>query len=195
MIFLIGSGKHSNVVEMSLKRLNYKYVNISKKHNSTSGKFLDNLIKHKKKKIYLHLALGDIELRCNLFNYFKKKKYSFFSIIDPTSIVFDKTKFAEGVYIGPGVIINNNVKIKENCIINSGCIIEHDVEIGRHVNISPGAKIMGSVNIGSKTFIGAGAIVNNNLSVCSQSIVGSGSIVVKNIISRGVYLGSPAKKK
>ena len=194
MIYLIGSGKHSGVVEMTLNKLNYTFQNISKFIQGNDID-LEKKIRENKKKIHLHIAIGDNLVRKKVFNFFKKKGYTFTSIIDPSAITAKKIVVRSGVYIGPGVIINNNVKIEENCIINTGAIIEHDVQILANTHVAPGAKILGSVNVGENCLVGSGVVVNNNLKIFKNCTIGSGSVVTKNIKSSGIYVGVPAKKK
>ena len=195
MIFLIGSGKHSGVVESSLKKLKIKFINISKKSGIKNDKIIEKKFLKGKKNSYLHIAIGDNKTREKVYFFYKKKNYKFKSIFDTTAIISKKVSIGEGVYIGPGVIINNNSKIKDNCIINSGCIVEHDTKIGSHVHMAPGSKIMGSTTIGKRNFIGAGAIINNNLKIVDNCTIGSGTVVIRNLNIKGLYAGIPAKKK
>ena len=54
MIFLIGSGKHSGVVESSLKKLKIKFINISKKSGIKNDKIIEKkFLKGKKNFIYI----------------------------------------------------------------------------------------------------------------------------------------------
>lgn len=195
MIIIIGSGKHSGVVESSLRRLKLRFTNISKSLKNNDDLKIEKQISKNRKKHQLHIAIGDNKVREKVYSFFKKKKYKFKSIFDPTSIISNKAEIGRGVYVGPGVIINNDAKINDNCIINTGAIVEHDAKIGSHVHLAPGSKVMGSSIIGNKSFIGAGAIINNNLKLANNCKIGSGAVVIKDLKTKGLYAGIPALKK
>ena len=72
---------------------------------------MEKIISKNKKVYHLHIAIGDNKLRERVYDYFKKKKYKFATIIDPTSIVSKNAKVGKGTYIGPGTIVNNNAKV------------------------------------------------------------------------------------
>jgi len=42
--------------------------------------------------------------------------------------------------------------------------------------------------------IGIGAIVKNNVSICGDCMIGAGAVVVKDINTKGTYIGVPARK-
>ena len=195
MILIIGSGKHSGVVEDSLQKTKKKYLNITKKYRLKAEQKLESKISKNKKKCFLHIAIGDNQIREKVYNFFKKKKYNFQSIIDPSSLVSKKAKLGKGTYIGPGVIVNNNAKVGSNCIINSGSIVEHDVKIDKSTHLAPGSKVMGSTFIGKRCFVGAGSVLNNKLKICDDCFIGSGSVVINNLKKKGLYVGIPARRK
>ncbi len=116
-----------------------------------------------------------------------------------------------GVYseIGEGIVIKDRVGISENCFIQvrGKVVIESDVIIGPSVKIfsenhefeDPSQKIrqQGTRRIGvsilSGSWIGSGAIILDGVTVGSNSVIAAGSVVTKNVESRTVVGGNPAR--
>ena len=43
-------------------------------------------------------------------------------------------------------------------------------------------------------WMGVGSIVSNNISVCEDCIIGAGGVVVKDIETKGRYVGVPVRR-
>ena len=120
--------------------------------------------------------------------------FEFPNIIHPSAVVSPYAVIGRGVYIGPAAIINAGVLIGDGCIINSGAIIEHDCNIGGFVHVAPGAVLSGGVTVGDNAHVGTGCAVMHCVRIGTDSIIGAGSVVIKNIPSRKVCVGNPAKE-
>jgi UDP-3-O-[3-hydroxymyristoyl] glucosamine N-acyltransferase len=83
--------------------------------------------------------------------------------------------------IGAGVKIDNLVHIA------------HNVMIGENTLVIASATVCGSVTIGKNCRIAPGAVIREGLSVGDHAIVGLGSVVLKNVASRTIVVGNPAK--
>jgi sugar O-acyltransferase (sialic acid O-acetyltransferase NeuD family) len=143
----------------------------------------------------IHIAVGDIEFRTRMYESFKSFGFSFMTIVDPRSIVYDYA-MGEGTYIAPGATLTADIKIGKCVIINTGAIIAHDCVIEDFCNISPGAVLCGNVRVGEKTLIGAGSIIREKTWIRDNVVLGMGSIVTKNILDQGTYIiqGNSTKK-
>ncbi len=193
-ILIIGSGKHSKVVKESAQLLKLIFYKKKKNSKNKSDIMLEKNIRKNKKNILLHIAIGSNSIRKKVFNFYKKKGYSFCNIVDPSSIVSKSAKLSPGIFVAPGSIINGAVKIGSNSIINSGSIIEHHTIIKKNSHIAPGVKILGSCKIGESCLIGAGSVINSGIRVGDFCTVGLGSGVIKDCDKNSVYVGLPAKK-
>lgn len=101
--------------------------------------------------------------------------------------------FAPGVYVGPGVVGTVNVSLARHSMINFGATIGHEATVGDYSVINPGANISGGVEIGSEVLVGTGAKVLQYLKVGDCAVVGAGAVVTKDVLSREVVVGIPAK--
>lgn len=140
----------------------------------------------------LHIAIGDNEIRRDLFNKLLDKDFT--NIISTRSYFSRFSKSGRNVFVGNQSHIGPGTSIGNNCIINTGALIEHDVKVGDHSHISVNATVAGNVSLGNEVLIGAGAIIKNNISICDNVVIGAGSVVVSDIYEKGIYAGIPAKK-
>lgn len=197
---IVGYSGHSFVILDSahkLKLICKGYYDINKKEmNPFNIDYLgleDNIVT--KEKIFI--AIGDNEIRRNIYEKLIKKDFiSFLNIIDPTSSV---SKFAfikpnSSISIGVNSVINSLAKIEVGSIINSGAIIEHEVKIGKFSHVGPNAILCGNVNISDNVFIGANSVVKEGVKIGENSIIGAGSVVLKNVPPNSTYVGNPSKK-
>lgn len=134
----------------------------------------------------------------------------------PTHLLSPET--ASAAFIAPGATVVGQVLLKEGANIWYGAVVRGDVErieIGAHTNIQDGAILHGDpgkptilgdyVTIGHRAvihsaivergcLIGIGAIVLDGVRVGEGSIIGAGSVVTKDVPSRSLVVGVPAKK-
>lgn len=141
------------------------------------------------------VAVADPQEREKIVNRLPKFT-QFFTFIHPTAIIsqnFDVV-IGEGSFIGANSIITTNVTIGDHAILNRANHIGHDCTIGNYLSMMPGSIISGNVNIGNNVYLGTNASVKEKLSINDNITIGLNSGVVKNIIDKGVYVGTPAKK-
>ncbi|WP_281725749.1 acetyltransferase [Lachnoclostridium phocaeense] len=140
------------------------------------------------------VAIGNAKIRENIVE--KLAGVSWYTAIHPRAVIsFLDTSIGEGTVVMADAVINAGAKIGNHCIINTGAVVEHDNRIEDFAHISVGAKLAGTVHVGKGTWIGIGATVKNNVEICEECMIGAGAVVVKNILSKGVYVGVPATYK
>ena len=108
-----------------------------------------------------------------------------------------------GVEIGEGTCIYRDVhissgsepiKIGKNCVLTGCTILAHDASTNRELGIKYGEMSpMLPVIIGDDCFIGYGSIILMGVSIGEGSIVGAGAVVTKDVPSRSVVAGNPAR--
>jgi acetyltransferase-like isoleucine patch superfamily enzyme len=92
-----------------------------------------------------------------------------------------------------GAVINPESVIGDNVIINTSASVDHHNRIDRDAHLSPGAHTGGRVQIGRGAHVGLGAVVLPKLQVGEWAVVGAGAVVERNIPSRVVAVGVPAR--
>ena len=119
--------------------------------------------------------------REDVFKGFKKKGYSFATVIHPSAVVAEDVRFGEGVEVMAGAVIQTGCKIKENTIINTRASIDHDCVVGAHVHIAPGVVMSGGVSVGDGCHLGPCAVVIQGVCIASYSFVRAQALICRNI--------------
>jgi len=123
------------------------------------------------------------------------KETRYFKFIHPTAQIFAKNvEIGEGSFIGANSILTTNIKIGKHSILNRGNQIGHDTNIGDYFSAMPGAIVSGNVSIGDRVYIGTNSSIIENKSIYTDTIIGANSVVIKDILTSGVYVGTPVKK-
>ena len=127
-------------------------------------------------------------------------------VIEPVNIY--GCKIGKSVFVGPFVEIQKNSIIGDNSRIQSHTFICEKITIGKKCFISHGVmfindliksgKIEKNTKLFKKTIIGNRVIIGSNatilpVSISNDIVVGAGSVVTKNLSTKGIYAGNPAK--
>ena len=127
-------------------------------------------------------------------------------IIEPVNIY--GLKFGKNVFIGPFVEIQNNTVIGDNTRVQSHSFICEKVTIGKNCFVGHGVmftnddlkkgKVTRDPKLFKKTKLGNNVVIGSNttllpVSIVSGTVIGAGSTVTKNINTKGIYAGTPAK--
>jgi UDP-3-O-[3-hydroxymyristoyl] glucosamine N-acyltransferase len=102
------------------------------------------------------------------------------------------------VWIGSNVSIEkgsmDNTVIKDDVLIDDLVQIGHNVIVGKRTQITAGCILSGKSVVGSDCWLAPNASVDNDVMIGNFSIIGMGSVVRKNVKSKTVVVGNPAKK-
>ena len=127
-------------------------------------------------------------------------------IIEPVDIY--GSKFGKNVFIGPFVEIQKNTVIGDNTRVQSHSFICEKVTIGKNCFVGHGVmftnddlkkgKVTRDPKLFKKTKLGNNVVIGSNttllpVSIVSGTVIGAGSTVTKNINTKGIYAGTPAK--
>ncbi|MCL1096834.1 sugar O-acetyltransferase [Shewanella gelidii] len=105
------------------------------------------------------------------------------------------------VYIGERAFINTNSTLQDNAPIHIG----EETMIGPNVqmytanhSLIPSERVAGieiakPITIGKRVWIGGGAIILPGVSIGDEAVIGAGAVVTKNVSSKTVVGGNPAK--
>ena len=105
----------------------------------------------------------------------------------------DGIVFGEGNLVTAGNIWMTQIEVGSYNVFNMASVIDHDSTIGSFNVLNPGCKISGGTRIGDLNLIGTGSTVLQYLEIGDSAIIGGGALVNKNVPSRKVVVGVPAK--
>ena len=130
------------------------------------------------------------------------------TIYSPSNIY--ECEIGDNSFIGPFVEIQKGVKIGKNCKVQSHTFICELVKIRNNVFVGHGVMFINdkfrnygpsnrNKKLWSKTEVGNQVSIGSNstilpVKICDNVVIGAGSVVTKDINTKGVYAGNPAKK-
>ncbi len=206
-IIVIGGGGHARVVISTLKKLpDYKiagYIDKDDRGKILGIGYMGNdamlpSIKDDHSDCHAVIAMGStdhrhVQTRKSLCEHLEKLGFTLPVIISPTAIINEDVHIDPGTTILDGAIINTGTRIGKCAIINTGCSVDHDCRIGDYVHIAPGVTLSGGVTVGSESFIGAGATIIHYTKITDKCVIGAGAVVIRDCMSKGTYIGVPAR--
>lgn len=139
------------------------------------------------------IAIGDSQIRERIVTMLPKET-NYTTLIHPTAIILDQTKIGLGSIITAGCIITCNISIGKHSILNLHTTIGHDCQIGNFLTTAPGVHISGDCNFGNCINLGTNSSVKQGLKICDDVTIGMGGVAVKDILTKGTYIGNPLKK-
>ncbi len=205
-LIIIGAGGHAKVLIGSLRSANAPVLGLTdadpvKRGTTVMGISVlgdDSLIsEHRPGTVLLVNGIGSIDRpikRAGVFEQFKRKGYTFATVVHPSAVVATDIVLPEGVQMMAGAVIQPSTSFGSNVIVNTRASVDHDCLIGDHVHIAPGATISGGVRIGAGTFIGAGATVVQGITIGCGCLVAAGAVVVTDIRDGASVRGVPAEE-
>ncbi len=197
-LIIIGAGGHGRVaLDIAKKIGNFHEIlflddaEIMDKGITVVGKVSD-YPQYVKSHIFF-VAIGNNFTRRKIQTELRVNGAKIISLVHPDAVICEDVQMSDGCIVMAGTVINTGSTIGDGVIINTGSTIDHDCIIGNYVHISIGAHLAGSVEIGDCTFVCAGVTVINNIRICEECTIGAGAVVVDDILTKGLYIGMPAK--
>ncbi|SDI00590.1 maltose O-acetyltransferase [Alteribacillus persepolensis] len=109
--------------------------------------------------------------------------------------------YGYNIHVGSNVFMNmdcvfldvGEINIGDNCLIGPGVHIYTP-----HHPLNPKERLSGKecgkpVKVGNNVWIGGRAVINPGVSIGNDAVIASGAVVTKNVPSRAVVGGNPAK--
>jgi sugar O-acyltransferase (sialic acid O-acetyltransferase NeuD family) len=115
------------------------------------------------------------------------------TLIHPSCQISQRVEIGVGCVLYPGVCIDVDVRIGNHCIFNKMCTLGHDGNYGDYVTTGPAVNIGGSVNVGQGSQFGINSCTIQNVTIGEWSVTGAGAAVTRDVPSRSLALGVPAR--
>ena len=209
-IILIGGGGNalvilSTVADINNKNKDFKITGFldDKKKKLKNIKYLGKInLKNiqsaiKKKNTYFIWTLRSVTLgNQSVKNLLKLKipQKNFATIIHPTANVSVMSKIGNGVTIHPFVNIGPNVKIGNHVHIFAQSMIGHDTKLEDYCYISNNVSIGSRIEAKEGVYFGSNSTIIEKVKIFSWSIIGMGSVLLKNVNSKKIMVGNPARE-
>ncbi len=119
----------------------------------------------------------------------------FAPLIHPNALMSPTAKVGSGSVISAGAILASNVMVGEGCFVGQGVIFGHDTVIENYVTIQSGVKLAGHIRIEQRVIVDMGATIIEDVRIGHDAVVEAGAVVLKNVPSKTIVSGVPAKNK
>lgn len=120
--------------------------------------------------------------------------FEFSNLIHPRFEGFkSQIEWGVGNIVTAGCVFTIDIKIGSFNIFNLNSTIGHDATIGDGNVLNPGTQISGGVVLGNYNLIGTNSAVLQNIKIGNENVIGAGAMVNKDIESKKVAVGVPAK--
>lgn len=138
-------------------------------------------------------SMGNVQTKAIICEKLKQRGANFYTLINKTAVVHERTALAKGCYVGEFALIGTEATIGESCLIQAYSIIGHGCRIGDYVRIDTHAIIIGGVNIKNRATIHTAAVVSHKVVVGEDSTIAACSFVIRKVKEGATVAGNPAK--
>lgn len=143
--------------------------------------------------VYSLYRSDKIEERIKLRESYGIPNERYINFIHPLATVSRSVEMGVGNIILAGTVLNSNVKLGHFNTFHSGVHVGHDTKI-QNSNFFAAQTVIGSeLIIGNGNFFGLNSAIKNFVKIGDYNIAGMASNVVKNVNSKKVLIGNPAK--
>ena len=193
-IAIIGAGGHGKVVGEIALLNEYETIDFFDDRKNYIKKFpfnisgtLDHLKQDFKNYDSFFIAIGQNQIRSDIFKWFKKKKLNIVSLIHPKSTISQLSTIDVGACVMANATINPGTIVKEGVIINTSASIDHDCVVEDFAHISPNCSLSGDIRIGKFSHLGTGTSVHPGIHIGNNVKIAVGSKVFKDILDDTVH--------
>ena len=118
-------------------------------------------------------------------------------VIGDGAIIGDNCVIGSFVDLGKGVVLGKSCNIQAHVTISNGCVLGDNVFIAPNSSLLndkyPKSSLLNPPVIKDGAVIGGGVTILPNVTVGERAVVGGGSVVARDVPSRTVVAGCPAK--
>lgn len=138
-------------------------------------------------------SMGNVQTKARICEKLKKKGARFYTLINKTAVVHERTTLGDGCYVGEFALVGTEATIGESCLIQAYSIIGHDCMIGDYVRIDTHSVIIGGVEIKNRATVHTAAVVSHKVIVGEDATVAACSFVIRKVKNGTTVAGNPAK--
>jgi sugar O-acyltransferase (sialic acid O-acetyltransferase NeuD family) len=116
------------------------------------------------------------------------------TIVHPTASVSTSSSIGPGTVLLANTVLTASVRIGAHVAVMPHVTLTHDDVIDDFATLASRSALGGGARVSRGAYIGAGALIGQECVIGELSLVGMGAVVTKNVPSREVWVGVPARK-
>jgi len=116
------------------------------------------------------------------------------SLVDPSAFVSRTARIGVGCVVYPHCFVGLRASLGDFVFMLAGAVINHDDVLANRVVVCSDVTLAGGVRVGAGCYLGQACTVRQNLRIGRDSLVGMGAVVTKDVDSRSVMAGNPARR-
>jgi len=133
------------------------------------------------------------EYRQTLFEDLRIPEERLATVIHPLSYIAPDVRLGRGSVIMPYAMISPGVRLGKCCLVMVGASLGHNTEIGDYCHFAAQSCVGAYISIGRGVHIGLNASVRENVTIGDGATLAMGAVLLKDIGSREIWGGVPAK--
>jgi UDP-N-acetylbacillosamine N-acetyltransferase len=139
------------------------------------------------------VAVGDCRARMEIASKLEEAGFELLTLVHPSAVIASTARMAKGTVVCANACINVDSIVGQNVIVNTASIIEHDCLISDGVHLAPRSTLGGWCKVGTASLLGIGSVCRDRVSIGEDVTIGAGAVVVKDVPTRAISYGNPAR--
>lgn len=116
------------------------------------------------------------------------------TIVHPSASLSSSSSVGPGTVLLAQAVLTAAVRVGAHVAVMPHVTLTHDDVIEDFVTLASRSALGGGARVGRGAYIGAGSIIGQGLAVGELALVGMGAVVTKDIPTREVWAGVPARR-
>lgn len=152
-LLILGAGQYGMVVRETAEAMGcfdkISFLDDVKKRGVIGG--LNEFARFSEEYSYAFVAIGNAELRLDLYKKLEETGYIIPVIVNSTAYVSPSAKLGKGTIVEAGAVINYGAVVSIGCIISANAVINHNSFVGECCHIDCNATVSGDARVPQKT--------------------------------------------
>lgn len=115
------------------------------------------------------------------------------TVIHPTASVGSTCQVGAGSVLLAQVALTADVVVGRHVAMMPHVALPHDARVDDFATLATGVRVGGGCRVGENAYIGAGACFGQNVVVGAMAMVGMGSVVTRDVPTKRLWFGVPAR--
>lgn len=163
-LLILGAGQYGMVVRENAEAMGcfdkISFLDDVKKRGVIGG--LNDFASFVDKYAYAFVAIGNAELRLELYKKLEDTGYTVPVIVNSTAYVSPSAKLGKGTIVEAGAVINYGAVVSIGCIVSANAVINHNAFVGECCHVDCNATVSGEARVPQKTKVPSNTVFKSD---------------------------------